>query len=134
MVDWIQVYSPEKELAVLVQLAEKGDQVDWKPAIILAAVYLERSSAARLKRHFEGRKITLSSKLDRLSLNDLATFLYGLELISEKYFTWMTQIWSERIDIVHPRGTLPAYVGNEANEKYGEMIRQALEIMSFLKS
>jgi hypothetical protein len=134
VIDAIFVYSPEKELEVLAGLAEKGDLVDWKPAIILAAAYLERFGIAKLKRHFGDRKIRLSGRLEGLSLNDVTTFLYGLDLINEKFFTWMTQIWSERIDVVHPRGVLPAYVGEEANKKYGEMIRNALEIINFLKT
>jgi hypothetical protein len=132
--DAIFVYSPEKELEVLAQLAEKGDLVDWKPAIIMAAAYLEKVGIRKLKKHFESKRIPLSGRLEGLSLNDVSTFLYGLELIDEKFFTWMTQIWSERTDIVHQRVTLPAYIGDEANKKYGNMTRNALEIIDFLKS
>lgn len=132
--DVILVYSPEKELEVLAQLAERGDKVDWKPAIVLAVAYLEKFGIGKLKRHFEDRKIKLSGRLESLSLNDVAVFLYGLEVINEKFFNFMTKIWRERIKIVHQKGTLPAYIGNEANEKYGEMIRNALEIIKFLKS
>lgn len=119
---------------MLAQLAEKGDLVDWKPAIILAAAYLERFGIDRLKRQFKDRNIKLNRRLENLSLNEVAIFLYGLDLIYEKFFTWITQIWSERIDIVHQKRTLRAYVGDKANKKYSEMIRNALEIITFLKS
>ena len=132
--DAILVYSPEKELEVLAQLGERGDLVDWKPAIVLAAAYLEKFGIDRLKRYFEDRKIQLSGRLENLSLNEVAIFLYGLEMINERFFTYMTQIWSERGNIVHQKGTLPAYVGNEANKKYGKMIRNALKIIRFLKT
>lgn len=134
MVDAILVYSPEKELEVLAELASKGNLVDWKPAIILAAAYLEKFDIYKLKRYFEEKKIQLSGKLENLSLNEVAVFLYGLGLIDEKFFTWMTQIWNERNNIVHQKGALPAYVGEEANKKYGKMISNALEIIKFLKS
>jgi lambda repressor-like predicted transcriptional regulator len=133
MVSAIFVNSPEKELEILVALAQKGDQIDWKPAIILAAAYLEKFGIELLKKHFEKRKIQLSGKLEGLSLNDVTTFLYGLSLIDEKFFTWMTEIWKERISIVHQRETLPAYVGDEANKKYGKVIANTLEIIAFLK-
>ena len=52
MVDAILVYSPEKELEVLSSLAEVGDKIDWKPAIILSAAYLETFGIEKLKRYF----------------------------------------------------------------------------------
>jgi hypothetical protein len=134
VIDAIFVYSPEKELDVLAQLAKKGNSVDWKPAIILAAAYLERFGIEKLKRHFKDRKIKLSKRLESLSLNEVAIFLYGLEMIDDRFFTFMTHIWSERRKIVHQKGTLPAYVGDEANQKYGKMLKNALEIITSLKS
>lgn len=131
--DTVVVYSPEQELKVLVQLAE-GKQIDWKPAILMATAYLEKFGIAKLKRHFKDRKRKFSGKLESLSLNQVAILLYGLEIISEDPFDFMTQMWRERISITHQKGELPAYVGNEANKKYGEMIRRVLEILKLLKS
>jgi hypothetical protein len=132
--DAILVYSPEKELDVLSKLAEKGNQADWKPAIILASAYLEKYGIEKLKEHFKSKKIPLADRFKKLSLSDVEVLLYGLELIPEKYFTWIDQIWHERCDIIHPKGELPAYVGKEANEKYRGMIDRALEVLKFLKS
>ncbi len=53
MIDTIFVYGPKKELEVLASLAIEGNKVDWKPAIILAAAYLEKSGHERLRRYFE---------------------------------------------------------------------------------
>jgi hypothetical protein len=129
----ILVYSPEKELEVLSKLAEKGDQVDWKPAIILASAYLEKYGIDRLIIHFKSRKIAFAKKLVKLSLPDVAVLLYGLELIPEKYFTWIDNIWHERLVIIHQKREMPVYVGNEANEKYRAIIARALEVLKFLK-
>lgn len=133
-VDAILVYSPEKELEVLANLARLEKGVDWKPAIILSAAYLEKFGIERLKRYFEKKKIKLTGKLQQLSLPQVATLLYGLELVEPKHFTQMNQIWKERIAIVHLKRTLPAYVGQEANNKYGKRIQDALAIIEYLKS
>ncbi len=69
-VDAIFVYSPEKELEVLSKLAEKGDQVDWKPAIILASAYLEKYGIDRLKVHFKSEKIALAGRLHACLFRD----------------------------------------------------------------
>jgi hypothetical protein len=133
MIDAILVYSPEKELEVLAKFAQDGNIVDWKPAIILSAAYLEKFGVEKLKRHFEKKKIKIIEKLEGLSLPEVSLFLYGLGLIEEKRYTHMSQIWRERIKIVHQKGILPAYVGEEANKKYGKMIKHALEIIGNLK-
>jgi hypothetical protein len=133
MVDAILVYSPEKELEVLSSLAEVGDKIDWKPAIILSAAYLETFGIKKLKRYFELKKVQLGELLKRLSLSKVANLLKSNDLINEKQFSKMKQIWSERNDIVHPKGILPAYVGGEANKKYGKMIGEALKIIEYLK-
>lgn len=144
MVDAILVYSPEKELEVLSELASLGEKMDWKPAIILSAAYLEKFGIQKLKGYFKRKSerarkkkekvVELSGRLEDLSLPEVAILLYGLELIKPIFFTHMNQIWRERTKIVHPKGSLPAYVGEEANKKYGRMIRQALAIIQFLQS
>jgi hypothetical protein len=132
---WVR-YSPERELEVLSELAErtKGYQIDWKPAIILAAAYLEKYGIEKLKRHFEGKKILIAARFEKLSLSDVDVFLYGLELVPEKYFTWIDQIWRERRIIIHQKGELPSYAGKRANEKYRPMIEKALKVLKFLKT
>lgn len=132
-VDAILVYSPEKELEILASFAEVGKEIDWKPAIILAAAYLEKFGIEKLQRHFKEKTIKLGRKLEHLSLNHVTTLLYGLGLIENKDFTQMGQIWGERINIVHPKRKLPAYVGEAANKKYGKMVRNALRIIESLK-
>lgn len=131
--DAIFVYSPEKELMVLSELAE-NKKIDWKPAIVFATAYMEKFGIDKLKKAFEDRKIKLLGCLESLSLNEVAIFLYGLRLVDEKYFTWMVQLWKERLKVVHQKGELPAYVGTDATKKYKEMITRALEVLGFLKS
>lgn len=133
MIDAIFVYSPERELKILASLATSGELIDWKPAIILSAAYLEKFCIKKLKGYFEKKEIKLGKKLERLSLPEVTILLYGLELIKTNHFAYMNKIWKERIKIVHPKGTLPAYVGEEANKKYGKMIDDALKIIDFLK-
>jgi hypothetical protein len=133
MVDAILVYSPEKELEVLSSLAEVGDKIDWKPAIILSAAYLETFGIEKLKRYFELKKVQLGEMLKRLSLSKVANLLKSNDLINEKQFSKIKQIWNERNDIVHPKGILPAYVGGKANKKYRKMIGDALKIIEYLK-
>jgi hypothetical protein len=59
-----------------------------------------------------------------------AVLLYGLDMINHVQFNHIRQIWTERIRIVHPKGTMPAYVGKEANKKYEGMIKNALKIIN----
>jgi hypothetical protein len=127
------VYSPEKELQILSKLAEQGDHVDWKPAIILASTYLEKYGIEKLKQFFTDKKITLAGRFENMSLSDVEVFLYGLNLLPEKYFTWIDQVWHERCNIIHQKGELPSYVGNEANKKYGGMLDRSLEVLQYLK-
>lgn len=134
MIDAILVYSPEKELEVLARLAGSGEKIDWKPAIILSAAYLEKFGAERLKKYYENKEIKPTRKLEKLSLYQITKLLYELNLIKRKHFTLMNRVRAERNKLVHPKGILPAYVGEEANKKYGKMIREALGIIQFLKS
>lgn len=133
MIDAILVYSPEQELKILANLANSGELIDWKPAIIFSAAYLEKFGIEKLKRYFERKGIKISGKLERLSLREVAILLYGLELIKTKNFSHMNRIWKERIRIVHPKGTLPAYIGEEANKKYEKIVEDTLIIIEYLK-
>lgn len=128
------IYSPEKELQVLAKLATEGKQVDWKPAIILAATYLEKYGVERLRKLFKGKKVELSGKFEAFSLSDVSILLYGLNLIDSKTYTHMNQIWGERIKIVHSKGKTPKgdYLGDEANTKYAPMLKNALQIIRIL--
>jgi len=101
MVDAILVYSPEKELEILSSLARDGTKVDWKPAIILAATYLEKFGVERLRRYSKEKTIKLGKELEGLSLYHVTTFLYGLGLIEDKDFSQMTQIRVERNRCMH---------------------------------
>jgi hypothetical protein len=131
--DLIVVYSPEAELEILSNFAGQGNQIDWKPAIILSATYLEKYGIEKLKTYFGKKEIKLANKIERLSLPDVNMFLYGLGLIESKYFNWIERIWDERRDIIHQKGELPLYIGEEANKKYRKMIDRALEVLKFLK-
>ena len=132
-VDAIIVYGPEKELEVLAKLAQSGKEIDWKPAIILSATYLEKFGTDRLKQFFEKKKLNFGKSLEKLSLPQVATLLYGLDLIKPAHFTQIKQIWAERRRIIHVKRHLPAYVGLEANRKYGKWIQNTLRVIEYLK-
>jgi len=129
------IYSEERELEVLSEMAIKTKEIDWKPAIILSAAYLEKFGVLRISEFLKNRRIKLGKKLDNLSLNDLSVFLYTLHQINDKEFTQIKQIRKERNRIIHPRGTrIPVYFGEKANNKYEKMVENAINIISSLKS
>jgi hypothetical protein len=132
--DIFAIYSPEKELEVLARLATEGKQVDWKPAIVLAAAYLEGYGAVKLKNFFEQKETKFKERFDRVSLPEINMFLYGLGLIKSEIWKQMNTIWKERLNIVHPKGMVPEgdYLGREANKRYAPMIKKAVEIMKIL--
>jgi len=132
--DTFPIYSPEKELQVLAKLAKEGKHVDWKPAIILAATYVEKYGIERLQKFFEGKEVDLSGKFETFSLSDVSILLYGLNLIDSKTYTHMNQIWCERRSIIHQKGRIPKgdYLGDEANTKYTPMLRNATQIIRTL--
>ena len=135
MIDAVIVYSPEKELEVLSMMAITTKEIDWKPAIILSAAYLEKFGMLRISEFLKNRKIKLCKKLDNLSLNDVSVFLYMLHQINDKEFTQINQIRKERNRIIHPRGTkIPVYFGEKANNKYEKMVENTINIISSLKS
>lgn len=130
----ILVYSPQKELQVLSEFAEAGKKIDWKPAIILAAAYLEKSSIEKLQKYFiKNKKRKLPERLKKLSFTNASILLYGLGILEYKHFSWMIEIWKERIKIVHQKEELPLYVGDKANKKYGKMINHALTIINLFE-
>jgi len=92
----VVVYSEEKELEILSEMAITSNENDWKPAIILSAVYLEKIGIVRIAEFLKNRKIKLGNKLDNFSLNDVAIFLYILHQIGDREFTQINQIRKER--------------------------------------
>jgi neutral trehalase len=145
-IDIILVYSPEKELQVLTDLAKVGKEIDWKPVIILSAAYLEKFGKDKLKRYlteqslsgvtisFKDTKSRLRKKdLEELSLYNVIKFLFGLSLIKKQEFNQMDEIRKERNTIVHTKGIPPLYVGNKANDKYEKMVNNTLDIIKSLK-
>ncbi len=129
------IYNEERELEVLSEMAIKTKEIDWKPAIILSAAYLEKFGVLRISEFLKNRRIKLGKKLDNLSLNDLSVFLYTLYQINDKEFTQINQIRKERNRIIHPRGTrIPVHFGEKANNKYEKMVENAINIISSLKS
>ncbi len=133
MIDAILVYSPEKELQVLTALARIGDKLDWKPAIILSATYLEKFGFEKLQRFFKQNKMKQDKKLEDLRLHGVANCLLKYELINQESFDVIDKIRKERNAIVHQKKRLPVYVGSQANEKYELMIRKAIKIIEDLK-
>jgi len=128
------IYNEEMELEVFSEMAIKTKEIDWKPAIILSAAYLEKFGVLRISEFLKNRRIKLGKKLDNLSLNDLSVFLYTLHQINDKEFTQINQIRKERNRIIHPRGTrIPVYFGEKTNNKYEKMVENAINIISSLK-
>jgi hypothetical protein len=128
-------FGEERELEVLSEMAIKTKEIDWKPAIILSAAYLEKVGILRIAEILKNRKTKLGKKLDNLSLNEVSLFLYALHQISDKEHTQINQIQKERNRIVHPRGAkIPIYFGEKADNKYKKLIENALEIISSLKT
>jgi len=135
LIDAVIVYSPEKELEVLSEMAIKTKEIDWKPVIILSAVYLEKFAIFRLKEILKNRKIKLDKKIENLSLNQVSLFLYGFHQINHKEFTKINQIRRERNRIIHQKdSSIPVFFGDKANKKYKKLVENALEIISSLKT
>ena len=99
----------KKQLQSLSDLALNSNETDWKPAIILSELYIEKFAKIRLKQIVKNRKIKLDKKIERLSLNELALFLYTLHEINSKEFTEINKIQSARNKIVHPKKSSTPY-------------------------
>ena len=128
-------YSEEKELEVLSEMARTTKEIDWKPAIILSAVYLEKFGIMKINEILKHRKIQLGKKLGNFSLNDISILLYALHQISNKEFTQISQIQKERNRIVHRRGEkIPVYYGEKANIKYKKIVDNTIKMIASLKS
>jgi len=95
-------FGEERELEVLSEMAIKTKEIDWKPAIILSAAYLEKVGILRMAEILKNRKTKFGKKLDNCSLNEVSLFLYALHQISDKEHTQINQIQKERNRIVHP--------------------------------
>jgi len=134
-VDGILVHSQEAEIEALAGNAKIGKEINWKPAIILSATYLEELGIDRLNRYFGKKETKKTGKmLQEQSLPLVADLLYGLDLVNEQSYCQMKEIWKERIKIVHPAGRIPReYVGQEANRKCQRMIHNALRIIQSLR-
>jgi hypothetical protein len=129
------VYSEEKELEVLSEMAMTAKEIDWKPVIILSCAYLEKFGILNMSDFFKNQKTKLGKKLDNLTLSNIAIFLYAMHQINDKEFTQINQIRKERNRIIHPRGNkIPVYFGEKANAKYKKMVENTIRIISILKS
>ena len=128
-------FCEEKELQSLSDLVLATNEIDWKPAIILSKLYLEKFGKIRLKQIVKNRKIKLDKKIERLSLNEVALFLYTLHEITSKEFTEINKLQKARHSIVHPKkSTDPLFYGDKANKKYKPLIQNAIKVISSLKN
>jgi hypothetical protein len=128
-------YGEIRQLEIFSEMAIKTKEIDWKPAIILSAAYLEKFGTSKISEFLKNRRIKLGKKLENLSLNEISVFLYTLHQINDKEFTQINQIQKARNRIIHPRGTkIPVYFGEKADKKYEKMVKNALNIISSLKS
>lgn len=129
------VYSEEKELEVLSEMAMIAKEIDWKPVIILSCAYLEKFGILNMGDFFKNQKTKLGKKLDNLTLSNIAIFLYAMHQINDKEFTQINQVRKERNRIIHPRSNkIPVYFGEKANAKYKKMVENTIRIISLLKS
>lgn len=129
------VYSEEKELGVLSDMAMTAKEIDWKPVIILSCAYLKKFGLLNVSDLLKNQKTKLGKKLDNLTLKNIAIFLYAMHQINDREFTQINQIQKERNRIIHPRGTkTPVYFGEKANNKYSKMVENTINIISTLKS
>ncbi len=127
--------SEEKELQTLSNMAIASNQIDWKPAIILSELYLEKIAKNKVQKIFKNRKLKLHKKIERLTLNEVTLFLYTLHEINSKEFTEINKLQKARQSIVHPKKTSePLFSGNKANKKYEPLIQNAITVISSLKN
>jgi hypothetical protein len=128
-------YGEIRQLEIFSEMAIKTKEIDWKPAIILSAAYLEKFGISKISEFLKNRRIKLCKKLDKFSLNEISVFLYILHQINDKEFTQINQIQKARNRIINPRGTkIPVYFGEKADNKYEKMVENAINLISSLKS
>lgn len=128
-------FSEEKELQTLSKMAMDSNQIDWKPAIILSELYLEKIAKNKVQKIFKNRKIKLHKKIERLALNEVTLFLYTLHEINSKEFTEINKLQKARQSIVHPKkSSEPIFSGDKANKKYTPLVENTIKIISSLKN
>jgi len=124
----------EQEIKQLSELATTPNKIDWKPAIILSEIYLEKTAKNRLKKILKNRKINLDKKIENLTLKEITLFLYSLHEINSKQFTEINKIRKQKNRIIHPKqSNISTYSGDEANQKFQGLIGNALKIITYLK-
>jgi len=128
-------FNEEKEIKELSELAMASNKIDWKPAIILSEIYIEKSAKNRLKKILKNRKIKLDKKIERLSLKEVALFLYSLHEINSKQFTEINKIQRQKNRIIHPKQSnkISTWSGDKANKKHQALLENALKIITHLK-
>lgn len=147
--DAILKSSPEKELVELAKLASDGRLLDWKSAIIMTTIYLERYGLDLLLQHVKvvknsGEQKELIERFERINLDKtdlytIAKFLFDFGLIGEKQHKIIDVIREERNEIIHRLNVdeltekYNPRLNSEANNKYGKMINDTKEIISSLK-
>jgi hypothetical protein len=115
-------------------MALASNKIDWKPAIILSSIFLEKFGKFKLKNIFKNRKLKLDKKIESLSLSEVTTFLYGFHQINNKEYTIINQIRREKKRIINPKDfSNLTFSGEKANKKYNHLIKNSLKIISSLK-
>lgn len=125
----------ENELKLLSNMALASNEIDWKPAIILSELYLEKFAKNKVQNIFKNRKLKLHKKIERLGLTEVTLFLYTLHEINSKEFTEINKLQKARHSILHPKkSTEPLFYGEKANKKYKPLIQNAIKVISSLKN
>ncbi|MCW4022058.1 MAG: hypothetical protein NWF02_02705 [Candidatus Bathyarchaeota archaeon] len=128
-------FSEENELQILSEMALNSNKIDWKPAIILSELYIEKHAKIKIQKILKHRKIKLHKKIESLSLNQITLLLYTLHEINSKEYTEINKIQKAVKSIVHPKKTsTPTFSGDKANNKYKPLIEIATQIISTLKN
>ena len=113
-------------------LEETIREKDWFKGIVLSATHLERQGILKLKDHFKFKKLTMEENIERLTLGEIALFLYGLDKIEESQYKTMMEVHRERNRAVHQKRVTRAFIGEEANRKYEPLIRNAIQCLRTL--
>ena len=108
------------------------EEKDWFKGLVLSVTWLERFGYLKLKKCFALKEIKSDKLLERLSLREIALFLYGLEEIDKTTYDRIIKVNKERNKAVHQKENRAFFRSKEANKKYEPLIREAISCLRIL--